>query len=155
MLCGVTDIRPATEDDLDDVLPLFAGYQVFYTGEPQPDAKNRAFLTRFVTGEAGRLLVARDDTGTAVGLANLYWTWSSTLAEEQVLMNDLFVAESARGQDVGHQLIEASREVARERGSKTLCWVTDLTNRKAQRLYERFDAERGTTFEYDLPATAA
>ena len=147
------EIQPATEDDLDDVLPLFAGYQVFYRGEQQPDDKNRAFLRRFVTGEAGRLLLARDgETGEALGLANLYWTWSSTLAEEQVLLNDLFVSENARGRDVGHALIEASRAVARERGSRTLCWVTDLTNRKAQRLYERFDAERNTTFEYDLDA---
>jgi GNAT superfamily N-acetyltransferase len=149
----VLKIQPATEDDLDDVLPLFAGYQVFYTDEQQPDEKNRAFLAMFVSGEAGRLLVARDEqTNEALGFANIYWTWSSTQAEIQVLMNDLFVSERARGQDVGHALIEACRDVARERGSKTLCWVTDLDNRKAQRLYERFDAKRSTTFEYDLNA---
>ena len=144
-------VSAATESDLDDVLPLFAGYQVFYTGRAQDDAKNRAFLRRFVGGDAGRLLVARDDDGAAVGFANLYWTFSSTRAEEHVLLNDLFVAESARGTGAGRLLIEASAEIARERGARTLSWQTALDNREAQRLYERTGADRSVWFEYDLP----
>ena len=144
-------IATATEHDLDDVLPLFAAYQTFYTGSAQDDEKNRAFLTRFVSGDAGRLLIARDDdTNEALGFANLYWTFSSTIAEEHVLMNDLFVSEQARGQNVGFTLIEAARDVARERGSKSLSWETALDNRVAQRLYERTGADRYVWFEYDL-----
>jgi GNAT superfamily N-acetyltransferase len=147
-------IATATEDDLDDVLPLFARYQTFYTGTAQPDEKNRAFLRRFVSGDAGRLLVARADDADrgAIGFANLYWTFSSTLAEEHVLMNDLFVAEPARGTGVGLALIEAARAVARERGSTTLSWETALDNRTAQRLYERTEADRSVWFEYELEA---
>ena len=146
-------ISTATGADLDDVLPLFAAYQTFYTGTAQPDEKNRAFLKRFVDGEAGRLLIARDaEDGTALGFANLYWTFSSTIAEEHVLMNDLFVTEDARGKGVGFALIEAARAVAKERGSKTLSWETALDNRVAQRLYERTGAERYVWFEYDLEA---
>ena len=151
-IASVPTISPATEADLDDVLPLFAGYQRFYTGTQQDDGKNRAFLTRFVIGDAGRLLIARDDeTNEALGFANLYWTFSSTLAEEHVLMNDLFVSERARGQNVGFELIAAARDVARERGSRSLSWETALDNRTAQRLYERTGAERFVWFEYDLP----
>ena len=146
------DIRPATEADLDDVLPLFAGYQTFYTGTAAPDAQNRAFLARFAGGDAGRLLVARDDGGAAVGFANLYWTFSSTTATEHVLMNDLFVADGARGKGVGFALIEAARGVARERGSRSLSWQTALDNRTAQRLYERTGADRYVWFEYELDA---
>ncbi len=146
-------IAVASESDLDDVLPLFAGYQVFYTGRSQDDAKNRAFLGRFVSGDAGELLVARDDDGAAVGFANLYWTFSSTRAEEHVLLNDLFVAESARGTGVGRLLIDASAEIARERGSRTLSWQTTLDNREAQRLYERTGADRSAWLEYDLPVS--
>jgi GNAT superfamily N-acetyltransferase len=148
----VPTISTATDDDLDDVLPLFADYQRFYTGTAQDDEKNRSFLRRFVSGDAGRLLIARADDGEALGFANLYWTFSSTIAEEHVLMNDLFVSDAARGQGVGTALIEAAREVARERGSKTLSWETALDNRVAQRLYERTGAERSVWFEYDLEA---
>ena len=145
------EIRTATEGDLDDVLPLFAGYQTFYAGRAPPDDKNRAFLTPFVTGEAGRLLVAGDgDGGAPLGFANLYWTHSSITAESHVVMNDLFVAEAARGRGVGLALIEAAKEVARERGSMHLSWQTALDNRQAQRLYERTGAERSAWFEYEL-----
>ncbi len=144
-------IAAATEDDLDEVLPLFAGYQRFYTGAAREDEHNRAFLRRFL-GDAGRLLVARDDAGRAVGFANLYWTFSSTTAEEHVHLNDLFVADDVRGGGWGAQLIEASRTVARERGSRTLSWMTALDNRTAQRLYERTGAERSAWCEYELDA---
>jgi GNAT superfamily N-acetyltransferase len=142
-------IAPATADDLGDVLPLFAGYQRFYTGTAQRDAHNRAFLERFL-GDDGQLLVARDDSGDAVGFANLYWTFSSTRAEEHVLLNDLYVSEGVRGGGVGRALIDAAAAVARERGSRTLSWQTALDNRAAQRLYERTGAERSAWFEYEL-----
>ena len=145
------EIRPATAQDIDDVLPLFGGYQRFYTGEIQTDDRNRDFLRRFL-GDAGRLLVARDDNGAVVGFANLYWTFSSTTAEDHVHLNDLFVSEDARGGGVGLALIEAARTVARERGSSTLSWMTALDNRTAQRLYERTGAERSSWFEYELEA---
>ncbi len=146
------DIAPATHDDLEDVLPLFAGYQRFYAGEPRDDAHNRAFLARFVApSDDGLLLVARDEeSGAAVGFANLYWTSSSVAAERHALMNDLFVAEDARGGNVGHALIEAAWSAARERGFRRMSWQTTVDNRRAQRLYERFDAERTTLFEYEL-----
>ena len=145
-------IATATESDLDEVLPLFAGYQAFYTGTSQDGAKNRGFLQRFVDGYAGRLLVARDDDGVVVGFANLFWTFYSTIAEEHVLLNDLFVAQKARGTGVGRALIDASLDVARERGSRTLSWQTALDNRVAQRLYEATGADRSALFEYELPA---
>ena len=145
-------IAPATTDDLDDVLPLFAGYQRFYAGEARDDDHNRAFLERFVAPcEAGVLLLARDAAeNTALGFANLYWTFSSVSAVEHALMNDLFVADAGRGKGVGHALIEAAAEAAREKGMTRLSWQTAVDNRRAQRLYERFDAERTIWFEYEI-----
>ena len=145
-------ISPATDDDLDDAVALLAGYQLFYRGIARDDDHNRAFLTRFLApSERGLLLLARDERGRAVGFANLYWTFSSTSAEEHALMNDLFVAEDARGTNVGHALIEAAATHAHERGLPAMSWQTALDNRRAQRLYERFDAERTAWFEYELP----
>jgi GNAT superfamily N-acetyltransferase len=145
-------IAPATQDGLDDVLPLFAGYQRFYAGRARDDDHNRAFLARFVApGEDGLLLVARDtETGAAVGFANLYWTFSSVSAEEHAVMNDLFVSDQARGGSVGHALIEAAAQAARERGHTRMSWQTAVDNRRAQRLYERFDGERTIWFEYEI-----
>ena len=144
-------IAPATEADLDSVVPLLAKYQEFYAGRSQDEAQNRAFLARFVApSDDGLLLVATAEDRAAVGFANLYWTFSSVSAEEHALMNDLFVAEGARGRDVGYRLIEAAAEAARQRGVRRLSWQTALDNRRGQRLYERFDADRSVWFEYEI-----
>jgi GNAT superfamily N-acetyltransferase len=144
-------IAPATQDDLDDAVALFVGYQRFYAGKARDDAHNRAFLTRFLApSDDGLLLLARDEDGTALGFANLYWTFSSVAAEPHAVMNDLFVAESGRGKNVGHALIEAAAAEARNRGHRRMSWQTALDNRQAQRLYERFDGERTVWFEYEI-----
>ena len=145
-------IAPATSDDLDDAVPLFAGYQRFYAGEARDDGHNRAFLTRFLApSDDGLLLLARDEaTSEPLGFANLYWTFSSVGAEEHALLNDLFVADGARGRNVGHALIEAAARAGAERGCRRMSWQTALDNRRAQRLYDRFEAERTVWFEYEI-----
>ena len=144
-------IAPATQDDVERVLPLFAAYQRFYADEAQDDDQNREFLGRFVApSDAGVLLAATAEDGAAVGFANVYWTFSSVSAEPHALMNDLFVAEDARGRDVGYRLIEAAAEAARQRGMRRMSWETALDNRRGQRLYERFETDRSVWFEYGL-----
>ena len=144
-------VAPAAEADLDEVLPLFAAYQRFYAGADRGDEANRAFLARFLhPSDDGLLLIARDDTGRAVGFATLYWTFSSISAREQVHLNDLFTAEEARGQGVARALIDACAAAARERGCPTLTWMTATDNVTAQRLYDRTGAERSAWYEYEL-----
>ena len=144
------EVSPATHDDLDALLPLFAGYQRFYGNEHPDDARNRAFFGQFVAPSDAGLLLKATDAGEVVGFANLYWTHSSVSAEPHALMNDLFVAQTARGGGTGRALIEASRQAAREHGARTMSWATALDNRTAQALYERTGAERSAWFEYEL-----
>jgi hypothetical protein len=40
----------------------------------------------------GVQLLARDDGGTAVGFATVYWTWDTLGAARRGVMHDLFVA---------------------------------------------------------------
>ena len=48
-----------------------------------------------------------------VGYACLYWSFTSTVPAETVLMNDLYVDPDVRGEGVGRALIEASAAVGR------------------------------------------
>jgi GNAT superfamily N-acetyltransferase len=97
----------------------------------------------------GELIAAWDD-GRPVGFANLYWTFSSVAAGPIVLLNDLFVVEGQRGAGIGRRLIEFSVRRTEERGASRLEWRTELDNRVAQRLYERFDTVRTVWLNYAL-----
>ena len=145
-----SEVRTVDETRLLAVLPLIAGYQRFYGGAPNND-RNFAFFSRFLApSDAGELIAAfRDDD--AVGFACLRWSSSSVTASPIAVLNDLFVVEAARGQGVGYALIDTCRRVASERGFTVLRWDTAIGNRRAQRLYERLDADRSAWFQYDLP----
>ena len=144
------EVSPARAEDLEGLLPLIAGYQRFYETEPDEE-RNRAFFARFLEpSEDGLLLAARDEHGTAIGFATLYWTFSSVSAEPTALMNDLFVAEAGRGKGVGRALIEAAASASRERGMRRMSWETAPDNRTAQRLYDRTGAHKSSWLEYEL-----
>ncbi len=144
------DIAPVAAAEFEEILPLIAAYQRFYEVEEIDDDRNREFFRRFLApSEDGLLLRARQE-GVLVGYACLYWHFSSLSATEAVLMNDLFVAEGARGHGIGRALIEASATVARERGASQLEWSTAPDNRTAQRLYDSTGAERSEWISYAL-----
>jgi GNAT superfamily N-acetyltransferase len=145
------NIAPITDGEFAELLPLIAAYQRFYEVKTINDARNRAFFRRFLApSEDGLLLGARSEEGRLVGYACLYWHFSSLEACESVLMNDLFVDESARGRGVGRALIEAAAAVAREREVPFVEWSTAPDNETAQRLYNSTGAERTEWFSYEL-----
>jgi len=146
------EIAPVAVEEFEQLLPLIAAYQRFYEVEEIDDERNRNFFRRFLApSEDGLLLGARHD-GRFIGYACLYWHFSSLEACECVLMNDLFIAEDARGEGVGRALIEATAEVARERGVPFIEWSTAPDNETAQRLYDSTGAERTEWFSYELRA---
>ncbi len=144
------EISPIDTAELERLLPLIAAYQRFYEVADIDEERNRAFFSRFIApSEDGMLLGARAG-GELVGYACLYWTFTSLIPAETVLMNDLYVSEAARGRGVGRALIEASAAVARERGAAHLEWATAPGNLTAQRLYDSTGAERSEWIEYEL-----
>jgi GNAT superfamily N-acetyltransferase len=145
----MSDITVGLATELDPLLPLIAGYQRFYGATPD-EARNRAFFSRLIGENAiGTLLEARDGR-EVIGFATLYWSRSSVSVRDVVVLNDLFVASSARSRGVGRKLIEASAAVARERGAGALQWVTHPDNAAARRLYNSLGASADTWVEYSL-----
>jgi GNAT superfamily N-acetyltransferase len=151
-------IRPATTDDLPDLLPLLRGYSSFYGAHPGDDAllaMARAFCEGAGdgTGERGRgtQLLARGESGEPVGFATVLWSWDTTTGTRLAVMEDLFVTEGTRGRGVGRLLLEACAALARDRGYPALAWETAPDNQRAQRLYDATGAERSSWFAYRLP----
>ena len=84
--------------DLPELLPLMRAYCDFY--QVTPSDRELLALSRALLADPqreGLQLLARDDAGTAVGFATLYWTWQTLAAARVGVMNDLFVAPEARG----------------------------------------------------------
>jgi GNAT superfamily N-acetyltransferase len=141
---------PVAAEEFEALLALIAAYQRFYEVEEIDEGRNRAFFRRFLAPSEDGLLLGAREAGELVGYACLYWHFSSLEAAESVLMNDLYVVETARGRGVGRGLIEASAEVARERGACQLEWSTAPDNRTAQLLYDSTGAGRSEWIEYEL-----
>ena len=140
---GAHDIRPVTEDDLGDLLPLMRAYCDFYEVGPSDD--DLLALSRKLIDDPERegiQLIARDPGGEAVGFATIFWTWTTLSASRLAVMNDLFVAPGARGGGAADALIAACAERCRERGVESLEWQTAHDNLRAQAVYDRVGAER-------------
>jgi GNAT superfamily N-acetyltransferase len=143
-------IEPLAAEELEAVLPLIAAYQRFYEVEEIDDERNRAFFAGFLDPSERGMLLGAWRGEQLLGYACLYWTFTSLVPAEMVLMNDLYVVPDARGQGIGRALIEASAAIARQRGAHHLQWVTAPDNTRAQRLYDSTGAHCEPSLEYEL-----
>jgi GNAT superfamily N-acetyltransferase len=144
-------IRRVEGADLNELLPLLRAYCDFY--EVSPTNADLLALARALIDDPeheGVQLLARDPDGRVAGFATLYWSWSTTDACRIGVMNDLFVAEPARGQGVADQLIEACRAECAPRGARRLTWQTAPDNFRAQAVYDRVGATREQWIDYWL-----
>jgi GNAT superfamily N-acetyltransferase len=144
------DVRPISGQELEELLPLVAGYQRFYGAEPDVE-RNRRFFSRFIHPSNVGLLLGAWMNGSMVGFATLYWFFSSTKASDSVLLNDLFVRDDVRGAGIGRKLIERALDETHRRGAQHLEWYTAPDNAPAQRLYDSLPgAQRSVWHAYEI-----
>ena len=90
-----------------------------------------------------------------VGFAACGWKWSSLRGARIVVLEDLFVAEAARGRGHADALIEATAEVARRHGAPAVTWLTAPDNHRAQAVYNRVGGHAAPFLEYELETAAS
>jgi GNAT superfamily N-acetyltransferase len=146
-------IARVTEADLLELLPLMRSYCEFYEVAP-PDEQLLAMSRELIADpeREGLQLIARDDSGAAIGFATIFWSWSTLSASRIGVMNDLYVAAEARGGGVADALIAACLALVRQRGASSLGWQTARDNERAQAVYERVGARREEWVDYSLGA---
>lgn len=132
--------------DLDALAPLFDGYRVFY--EQRSDlARARAFMEERLRNDDSVIFLAREsETRGPLGFTQLYASFSSVSTARIWILNDLFVAPTARTRGVGRALMDRATAHARESGAIRLELSTAKTNRTAQRLYEAVGYKRDDVF---------
>jgi GNAT superfamily N-acetyltransferase len=143
------EIRPAREDEVEEMLPLIRAYCEFYEVRPDDEGLRAMFRTLIADPSQGAIFIARDG-GQAVGFATLDWKWSSLKAARIGYLEDLFVDPEARGRGIADALIEICAERCRELGMPAMAWQTAPDNQRAQQVYNRTGAGFDTYLEYDL-----
>ena len=126
------NIRRATLQDIDRVVPLFDAYRQFY-GQASDLAGARRFLTERTEQGQSVILIAGDDTG----FAQLYPSFSSVRMQPTMILNDLYVRPEARCRGIGAALLHAACDVARDSGAARM---------SAHALYVRAGWERDAQF---------
>jgi len=85
------------------------------------------------------VLVAADDAAV-IGYATFLVQFSPWMAREYLFVDDVYVAQSRRGEGIGRLLMRRVAEIAVERGVDAR-WHVETANRSAQEFYSALGAE--------------
>jgi GNAT superfamily N-acetyltransferase len=129
-------VRELRHDDHDGWIELWSGYLSFYREHLGEKVTAATFERLCAKADGMFALVAADADERLLGFAHAVVhpsTWSLT---GYCYLEDLFVARDARGGDVARSLIDATADIARERGVTRLYWHTQQFNGAARSLYD-------------------
>ncbi|WP_395004595.1 GNAT family N-acetyltransferase [Undibacterium sp.] len=142
-------VQQATINDLDIITPLFNAYRMFYQ-QSSDLIVARNFLSERLQKQESVIFFAANDDAEGLGFVQLYPSFSSVSANRLWILNDLFVAESARRGGVARQLMQSAREFAITTNAKGLFLETAHDNFHGQSLYESLGYQRNSEFYYFL-----
>lgn len=147
-------VRPISAADREAWMPLFRDYREFCGRHDDPELLERIWRWVLDPAHEVRALAVECD-GDVVGIAH-YRSFARTVDGDCGLhLDDLYVADRARGTGAAGAVLERLGEIARDEGAAFVRWVTDEQNEGARRLYERVAAQtRWVTFEL-APAAQA
>ncbi|MGI4855396.1 MAG: GNAT family N-acetyltransferase [Janthinobacterium lividum] len=147
-------VRPVERRDQAAWRALWDGYNAFYGRSGETALSEEIVLTtwaRFFDGyEPVHCLVA-ESAGRVVGLAHYLFHRSTIRIGPSCYLQDLFVADTARGAGAGRALLEAASAQAKAGGAMRLYWQTQSNNTAAMRLYDSLaDASDVLTYRRTL-----
>ena len=139
-------IRPIAVDERPEWEPLWRDYQVFYGVAISEETTAVTWARLHDPAEPMGVLGAYAG-GELLGIVHFLFHRSCWTIGDYCYLQDLFVAEGARGRGLGRALILAVEQLARAAGASRLYWLTHETNAVARALYDRL-AERSGFIQY-------
>ena len=115
---------------------VWQGYLDFYAQVLPEDITALTFQRALDPHEPVFLVLARDGDGV-VGFATFVLHRSTWARTHYLYLEDLFVAEAARGTGAGRALVEHVIETGRQNGCERVYWVTGELNETARALYDK------------------
>lgn len=142
-------VKAVSDGDFYIWLPLWKDYQRFY-GVDIPESVTLETWARFLE-PAEPMYAALAFVGRqACGLVHSIYHRSTWATNDDCYLQDLFVADSARGGGIGRALVEHVFAEARRRGSPRVHWLTHESNHRGMQLYDRI-ADRSGFIQYRKP----
>jgi len=129
-------IKPVGKDERDAWAPLWAGYLTFYKTSVPSETSDITWARFHDPAEPMFVLGAYVD-GKLTGIVHYLFHRSTWTPGNYCYLQDLFVADSARGLGLGRALIEAVYEKAKAAGASRVHWLTHETNVQARILYDQ------------------
>jgi len=140
------EIFRASEEDLEQLLPLFAAYRQFYEQQADVPAERKYLEQRLQNGQCVVFLAS--NSNQPAGFVLLYPTFDSVDLCPVWVLHDLYVSADHRQLGLGRQLMKTAHEHCRQAGASRVDLVTARSNTVAQPLYESMGYERDTDFYY-------
>lgn len=129
-------VRPAVPDDLPALLPMVRDLQLHEHLPPPGKEVEAALRSLLADDRLGCVLVAEQE-GQPVGYTVLGFGYSLEFHGRDAFVDELYVADAARGQGLGTLLLDAAEMACRARGIKALHLESGHGNPRATGLYER------------------
>lgn len=132
-------VRHIAVEDRSSWLELYHAYLKFYKSE-LAEFSVELLWNRLTKAEPKIQGLLAESNGEIVGIAHFHYqlsTWSDTL---HCYLEDLYVAEGARGKGVATTLIAEVKKFAIEHKCSELFWITKESNQVARKLYDKVAA---------------
>ena len=128
-------IRPVGEDEREAWNPLWADYLAFYKTALTQEVNDLTW-TRFHDLDEPMFALGAYIDGKLEGFAHYLFHRSTWAPHRYCYLEDLFVAEAARGRGLGRALIETVYDKARAASASRVYWLTESGNSQARALYD-------------------
>jgi GNAT superfamily N-acetyltransferase len=135
-MAGNVVIRPIGEDEREAWNPLWADYLAFYRTTLTRDISDLAW-TRFHDPDEQIFALGGYVDEELLGIAHYLFHRSTWATHRYCYLEDLFVADTARGKGLGRALIEAVYAKAEAANASRVYWLTQSDNAQARALYDK------------------
>jgi len=148
----VVTIREATISDIDVVYDLINAIAKHHNQEQYVVTNTDELIKSGFSDKPsfGVLLAEIDDE--IAGYCSYTWNYSIWLGSSYMNIDDVFVWENFRGQQVGEKLMFKAKEVCLANGASRIKWEVEQDNDGAIKFYERLGANLGIKglFRWDI-----
>jgi GNAT superfamily N-acetyltransferase len=135
-MAGTIVIRPIGEDEREAWNPLWAGYLAFYKTSLTQEISDLAW-TRFHDPDEQIFALGGYVDGELLGIAHYLFHRSTWALHRYCYLEDLFVADDARGKGLARALIETVYAKAEAANASRVYWLTHSSNAQARTLYDK------------------